>query len=65
MDQGQVSIKLRLLCDMSVGVSYSGPAPLILRCDKEGKLIKSALKPFGVVMCAEHEQAWKQRPTTG
>lgn len=41
------------------------PAATTARCGQPGMLMKSALKPFGVFMCDEHEKVWKTRRTTG
>lgn len=60
-----MSIILALGCESRVGVSYTGPKPFIIRCDKPGKLVRSALHPFGTWMCSDHEVQWKTRPTTG
>ena len=55
-DGGQVG-----RCEATVGYDHSGSAPRVLTCVRQGNLRNASIRPFGVILCDEHFDAYENR----
>lgn len=56
-DGGQVG-----RCEATVGYDHSGSAPRVLTCARtDGTWRNASIRPFGVILCDEHFDAYENR----